>query len=300
MKKVLTIGELLIDFICLDKNKNIVEGKNFEKKAGGAPGNVAAVVSILGGKSSILGNVGNDPFGSFLVNEMKKYNVDTSLITFDNDLNTTLAFVSLMDDGERDFVFFRGADSNLEMPSIEVLKEYDIFHFGSATAFLGNELEKNYINIFEFAVENKKFISFDMNYRKDLWEKTEKLISLSKKIIKYSHFVKFSEEELKLFSNKDNIEESIKYVHKIGAKIVAVTLGKEGSIISDGNEIRKIDSIKVNAIDSTGAGDAFVGAFLYKLSKGEKDYFKIARFANGIGALVCTKKGALTALENMR
>lgn len=300
MKKVLTIGELLIDFICLDRNKSIMDGNVFEKKAGGAPANVAAVISILGGESSFLGNVGNDPFGLFLVNELKKYNVDTSLITFDDNFNTTLAFVSLMDDGERDFVFFRGADGNLKMPDIEILKRYDIFHFGSATAFLGGNLEKTYFEVFEFARKNKKFISFDMNYREDLWENTENLISSSKRIIEYSDFVKFSEEELRLLSNKDSIEEGIKFVHSIGAKIVAVTLGREGSIISDGNEIRKIDSIEIKAVDSTGAGDAFVGAFLYKIAQEEDAYFKIAKFANEIGGLVCTQKGALTALKSGR
>ncbi|KLO24013.1 hypothetical protein X275_01005 [Marinitoga sp. 1197] len=79
MKKVLTIGEMLIDFICLDKNKDLSKGVRFEKKAGGAPANVAAVVSLLGGESSILGNVGNDSLGIFLVNKMKEYNVDISL-----------------------------------------------------------------------------------------------------------------------------------------------------------------------------------------------------------------------------
>ena len=297
MKKILTVGELLIDFICLDKNKSIMDGNVFEKKAGGAPANVSAVISILGGKSTFLGNVGNDSFGLFLTNELKRYNVDTSLITFDNKLNTTLAFVSLMDDGERDFVFFRGADGNLKMPDIEILKRYGIFHFGSATAFLGKNLEKTYFKIFEFAKKNKKFISFDMNYREDLWEDTEKLVYLSKRIIKYSNFVKFSEEELRLLSNKNSIEEGINFVHSIGAKIVAVTLGKEGSIISYNNEIRKIESIKIKAVDTTGAGDAFVGAFLYKISQGEKNYFEITKFANKIGGLVCTEKGALTALK---
>lgn len=298
MKKVLTIGEILIDFICLDKNKDLVKGNTFEKKFGGAPANVAAVISLLGGESAFLGKVGNDPFGDYLIDQLKKYNVDTSLIKYDEELNTTLAFVSLMNDGERDFVFFRGADKNLKIEDIDfsLINEFDIFHFGSATAFLEGDLKETYLKIFEFARDNNKFISFDMNYREDLWNDTTNLIESSRKIIRYSYFVKFSEEELFLISRNNNIYESIKYIHDIGAKIVAVTLGKEGSIISDGEIIKKIESVKVKSIDSTGAGDAFVGSFLFKIAQGDKDYFEIARFANKIGALICTKKGALTAL----
>ncbi|WGS65313.1 carbohydrate kinase family protein [Marinitoga aeolica] len=301
MKKILTVGEILIDFICLDKNKGITEGNTFEKKFGGAPANVAAVISLLGGESAFVGKVGNDPFGKYLVDKLEKYNVDTSLISYDDELNTTLAFVSLMEDGERDFVFFRGADKNLKTEDVDFdrLNDFDIFHFGSATAFLGGELQTTYFKIFEFAKENKKFISFDMNYREDLWKETGKLIELSKQMIRYADFVKFSEEELFLISGNNDIYESIKYIHDIGAKIIAVTLGKEGSLLSDGESIKKIDSVKVKSIDSTGAGDAFVGSFLYKLSQGEKDYFKIGKFANKIGALVCTKNGALTALSEI-
>lgn len=301
MKKILTVGEVLIDFICFDKNKDIARGNTFEKKFGGAPANVAAVISLLGGKSAFVGKVGNDPFGKYLVEQLKKYNVDTSLISYDNELNTTLAFVSLMEDGERDFVFFRGADKNLKIKDIDFdrLNDFDIFHFGSATAFLDEELQTTYFKIFEFAKENKKFISFDINYREDLWKETGKLIELSKQMIRYADFVKFSEEELFLVSRNNNMYESVRFVHNIGAKIVAVTLGKEGSLLSDGKSIKKIDSIKVKSIDSTGAGDAFVGSFLYKLSQGEKDYFKIGKFANKVGELACTKNGALTALSEI-
>ncbi len=193
----------------------------------------------------------------------------TSLITLDNKFNTTLAFVSLMDDGERDFVFFRGADVNLKIPDKNALRNFEIFHFGSATAFLGGKLEKTYFEIFEFAKENNKFISFDVNYRSDLWKDPKKLISLSKKIIEHTDFAKFSEEELFLFSGNRDLEESINYIHEIGAKVVAVTLGKKGSILSDGNNVKQIDSIDVEVVDSTGAGDAFVGHFCIRFRRGK-------------------------------
>src|SRR5919199_516337 len=132
--KILCIGEALIDMICTDVGKSLKEGQNFLKKAGGAPANVAAAIAALGGKVELIAKVGADPFGNYLAEVMQSFGVGTSYLLKDQSCFTTLAFVSLMTNGERDFYFNRGADAQLNTTEIEKinLNSFSIAHFGSA------------------------------------------------------------------------------------------------------------------------------------------------------------------------
>ena len=118
MRNVFCIGELLIDFVCRNTNVSLVNGSDFEK-AGGAPANVAAITK-LGGHATFMGQVGNDPFGEFLEQTLQRAQVDTSMLI--KDKQTTLAFVSIDQDGERDFTFMRGADGEYQFNSIDLSK----------------------------------------------------------------------------------------------------------------------------------------------------------------------------------
>lgn len=306
--KILCIGELLIDFICSDVNVDIAGGVNFIKKAGGAPANVTAAISKLGGEAAFAGKVGDDPFGRFLKNTLDEVYVDTSMLILDNKSNTTLAFVSLKSDGERDFVFNRGADGLLSYEELDENRIFDskIIHFGSATALLGGPSKETYIKVMEASKEKGCYISFDPNYRADLWKgRLREFIEINRNCLKYADFVKVSDEEVKIISGEEDIKAGAKVFHDLGAKIVAVTLGKEGTLVSNGKEIAIVESIKIKSIDSTGAGDAFVGACLYQMAKLDnpknltRDFEKmkeITAFANKVGAIVCTKLGAIAAL----
>lgn len=308
LNNILCIGELLIDFICSDVNVSISEGINFVKKAGGAPANVTAAISRLGGKALFAGKVGNDPFGVYLKNVLDEVGVDTSMLVLDKDSNTTLAFVSLKSDGERDFVFNRGADELLDYSDLDEakIKASKIIHFGSATALLGGKSKETYLKIMDITKKEDIFMSFDPNYRVDLWKnRVEEFIAAAKDCISKADFVKVSDEEAKLISGKNSIEEGTKELHKLGAKVIAVTLGKEGTLISNVEKSTVVKSVKIKSIDSTGAGDAFVGAALYKMAEVEnpkeliKDFEQlesITSFANKVGAIVCTKLGAIAAL----
>ncbi|MEH6905813.1 carbohydrate kinase family protein [Neobacillus drentensis] len=305
---VICIGELLIDFFCTDVDIDLVKGRNFEKQAGGAPANVCASIVKLGGNALFSGKVGNDPFGHFLKNTLDEVNVDTSMLVLDDEHPTTLAFVSLRINGERDFVFNRGADAFLTEKDLdkERIMESSILHFGSATALLDDPFQTTYLNLMQDAKNKGKFISFDPNFRHDLWKgRREQFVKLVRKGIAIADFVKVSDDELKIISGVENLTEGIAALHQIGAIAVAVTLGKEGTLISNDHHIETIPSIVVDAIDSTGAGDAFVGATLYQLAKAEEpksvleDFAhlkQIISFSNKVGAMVCTKVGAISAL----
>lgn len=308
---IVCIGELLIDFICSDINVSLVEGVSFVKKAGGAPANVTATISKLGGSAVFAGKVGADPFGIFLKQTLDLVGVDTSMLVLDKNSNTTLAFVSLKSDGERDFVFNRGADELLKYSEIDEnkVKASKIIHFGSATALLGGSSKDTYLKVMELAKEQGIFISFDPNYRVDLWKnRLEEFITVSRKCLKYADFVKVSDEEIRIVSGKESLEEGVQLFHELGAKVIAVTLGKEGTLISNGTDMSTVGSIKITSIDSTGAGDAFIGAVLYKIAQHESPKIlannfeklkEIVYFANKVGAMVCTKLGAIAALPTL-
>ncbi|GAB3055887.1 carbohydrate kinase family protein [Virgibacillus ainsalahensis] len=307
---VCCVGELLIDMFCTDVGVALKDGENFKRMAGGAPANVAAAIAKLGEKSSMVGKVGNDAFGTFLIETLNQYNVETSFVLKDENLSTTMAFVSLEADGERDFQFNRGADKNLQLDELPVdrLLDSSVLHFGSATALLDGALKETYFELMRQAKDKKKFVSFDPNYRGDLWKGNERgFIERSKQALFYADFVKVSAEELEIITQEQDIHKGVDTLHQLGADIVAVTLGKEGSVISNGKKEKLVPSKPVKSIDSTGAGDAFIGAVLYQFSKRLKensadvhadfDFLQeVVYFANIVGAQVCTKVGSLTAL----
>ena len=180
--KILCIGEALIDMICTDKGKSLSEGDNFLKKPGGAPTNVAAAIAALGGQVELAAKVGVDPFGKHLIEVMQSFGVSTKWVLQDEHYFTTFAFVSLMENGERDFYFNRGADGQLNISEVEAidLDEVSIIHFGSATGFLPGPLQDDYKGLLQKALQKNILISFDPNYRHLLFKNnTEKLWELA-------------------------------------------------------------------------------------------------------------------------
>lgn len=308
MKKVFCVGELLIDFVAEKQGSDLSKATEFTKKAGGAPANVACAISKLGGKGVFVGCVGEDPFGEFLLNTLKKEGVDISLAQR-SETFTTLAFVSLAEDGERDFVFSRGADKELEYdPNLRKSFPGNILHLGAATALLGGSLEKAYGKYLFDGLTKDMFISFDPNFRSDLWRENEKqFIKKCMPFIEKSHLCKFSLDEAQLLSGKKDLDEACDFLHEVGTKIITVTLGPEGTLVSMGGNRKTVPSIAVTPVDTTGAGDAFIGCLLYQMAnlgsfKQVFDNFDLlldmVAIANKAGAITTTKFGAINALPN--
>lgn len=309
MTQVFCIGELLIDFVAENQGNNLSKATNFTKKAGGAPANVACAVAKLGGKSSFIGCVGKDPFGDFLLDVLKNEGVDISMAQRSKTF-TTLAFVSIAEDGERDFVFDRGADEELKYDtSIKNEFKNNILHFGAATALLGGELEKAYGHYLFDGLCNDSFISFDPNFRSDLWKDNE--ATFIKKCLPYvekSHLCKFSLEEALLLSGKENVQDACIFLHEIGAEIITITLGKKGTFVSTKTLKQIVPSIKVSPIDTTGAGDAFIGCLLFQIATlpnfesiftNDESLLTMIEKANKAGAITTTNFGAIVALPDL-
>ena len=300
MAKVICPGEVLIDFISLENGKKLVDVEKFQKKAGGAPANVATALVKLGASAEFVGAVGKDSFGKFLIETLNRYEVGTSQVIEDEHLGTTIAYVSIDENGERDFEFMRGADGNISPQQIDfnAFKDCKIIHLGSATALLGAQLYEVYQAFIEFANQHDKFISFDPNYRDALYhDKQELFVKHCKEVIKHVDLIKVSEEEGQIITGETDHHQMIAALHDLGAKIVTLTLGKEGSLVSIENT-HQVESIAVKMVDSTGAGDAFIGALLSQIAnleqpkvilKDEKMLVDFTKNANKVGALTTTK-----------
>ncbi len=311
MKKILCIGEALIDMICTDKGVALSNGQYFLKKPGGAPTNVAAAIAALGGSVELAAKVGADPFGKHLIDVMESFGVSVKWMVKAPDHFTTFAFVSLMENGERDFYFNRGADGQLNSSDIENidLDEFCIIHFGSATAFLPGPLQSAYTGLLQKALQKNILISFDPNYRHLLFQNnTQSFIDQSWNFLQSCHFFKLSDEEALLITGAFTVTTAADILFKKTKAVFVITLGKEGSMLGFNNSTELIASIQVKPVDTTGAGDAFVGAVLYQLSafsfdemsKFSADNWKrIIYNGNKAGARTCEYLGAMEAFKHL-
>ena len=309
--KILCIGEALIDMICIDKGKPLSEGTNFIVKPGGAPTNVAAAIAALGGTVELAAKVGNDAFGKKLINVMEEFGVATRWMIQSDTHFTTFAFVSLMEDGERDFVFNRGADGELTREEVDAidLEEVSIIHFGSATGFLPGPLQAAYQGLLQKALQKNIFISFDPNYRHLLFrDNIQTFIDQSWNFLAACHFFKLSDEESLLITGANTVADAAAILQERTKAVFAITLGKEGTMLGFEGATTIIPSIPVKPIDTTGAGDAFVGALLYQLiDKSLSDiqllslneWARIIANANKAGARTCEYLGAMEAFKHL-
>ena len=306
-KNVFCIGELLIDMVCVD-NKGLKDGEKFEKKAGGAPANVAASISKLEGNAYFLGQVGDDFFGRYLIDLLNDLNINTEMSVKKG--STTIALVGIDADGERNFDFLRGSDGDYSFENIDLSKitNSDIIHFGSATGFLEGELKNTYFKLLEYAKANNIYVSFDPNYR-DALITSDQLNQFTEECIKFlkeSDFTKLSDEELYLITKEKDISAGVNKLHELGVHVVTITLGAKGTYLSVKGESEIVSSVEIKQVDSTGAGDAFVGAVLKQLSDIEnkrnisfEEWKNIIAFANKVGAITCTNYGAIDSMPTL-
>lgn len=309
--KILCIGEALIDMICTDKGQTLSAGEHFLKKPGGAPTNVAAAIAALGGEVELVAKVGNDPFGKQLIQVMDSFGVSTKWMILDEGHFTTFAFVSLMEDGERDFVFNRGADGELTREEVDAidLTDVSIIHFGSATGFLPGPLQAAYQGLLQKALQKNIFISFDPNYRHLLFKNDiQSFIDQSWNFLHACQFCKLSDEEAILITGTNTVTDATTQLLEKTKAVFTITLGKEGTLLGFNGTTTIVTSIPIKPVDTTGAGDAFVGAVLYQLSDKAlpaiqsltlNDWKHIVSNGNKAGARTCEYLGAMEAFKHL-
>ena len=308
MYDITALGELLIDFTPCGMSEAGM--KIFEQNPGGAPANVLVAAGNFGAKTAFIGKVGKDMHGEFLKETLKKYNIETKGLIMDEKVFTTLAFVSLNEKGERTFSFARkpGADTCLtkEEVNLELIKECKIFHFGSLS-LTDNPSKEALLYALKKAKEMNKIISYDPNYRPLLWKNKDTAVKEMRAVIKYADIMKISDEETELLTGYKEPEKAASKLIEQGVSLVFVTLGSEGSFLKTKDFQIRVKSKKCNVVDTTGAGDAFWGAILYKLAERENSVFQISekegteylKFANTAAGICVEKRGAIPAMASL-
>lgn len=309
MSKVVCFGEALIDFVSDVSGVDLMDAPGFRKAPGGAPANVAVGVAKLGTPAAFLGKVGDDPFGRFLARTFAEAGVDTSRMLFETSARTGLAFVSLTAEGDRDFCFFRNPSADMlltpdELP-VDLLSGCAVFHYGSIT-LIQDPSRSATLRAVETARAAGAIISYDPNLRLPLWPSAEAARKGMVEGLAYADFVKVAEEELAFMFGTDDVADGMEELHGMGIGLVAVTAGARGCTLSDGERQISHTGFRVNVQDTTGAGDGFVAAILHHLTQTGKsrplgampreEIEGLARYANAVGALTTTQKGAIPAL----
>lgn len=303
----MSIGEILIDFAPYGAK----EDRTFQQNPGGAPANVAAVLSKLGCKTAFVGKVGNDPFGLSCKKALDDVNVSTEYMPVSDDYPTTLAFVCLDENGNREFSFYRDntADVNLSRNDVANIKDVSskIFHFGSVS-LTAEPSKTSVLTAVKNAKETGSIISYDPNLRLPLWESPEKAREVILDTISYADILKISEEEAEFLWGETDCAKAAQMIYETyGIRFIIITRGPNGCYaLVNGKEYISY-AYDLKTVDTTGAGDSFLAGVLYQwitlgkpiegLTEEELSY--LFDFANAVGSLVTTKKGAIPAIPSM-
>lgn len=302
---VIALGEALIDFIPTDTTNT-----NYQKSPGGAPANVSVGVARLGGRASFLGMVGDDVLGRFLKETLDAYNVNTEQMIFSDESRTGLVFVTNSSDGERNFDFYinPSADRFLKPEDIqeERLIDHKILHFGSISLISQPAQDATKAAV-KLAKEHGMLVSYDPNLRLMLWDTDEEARETITSMLGQADVLKLSDEELTFITGKKSIKEGLEMLKVYGIPLTLVTMGAEGCYVNTKEGNAHIPAMNVKAIDTTGAGDAFVSGILYALNNYEGELTNLslehatvmAEFASVSGALAASTKGAMTALPTL-
>lgn len=305
MVDIVALGELLIDFTEAGYSKDGM--KLFEQNPGGAPANLLTVASHMGYQTSFIGKIGTDMHGAFLKKTLQKEGIGTGNLIEDPNYFTTLAFVEIEEDGERNFSFARrpGADIGLckEDLDIELLENCRIFHFGSLS--LTDEPARSAtLEAIAIARKSGAMISYDPNYRAPLWKNREGAIEMMKSVIPLVDVMKISDEESLMITGAVSYEEAAEEILSMGVKLVALTLGSDGVLVATKDKMEKIEAFPAETVDTTGAGDSFWGGFLsHFLSCDRKleelqwqEICECAVTGNAVASLCVRKRGGIPAI----
>jgi len=304
---VVSCGELLIDFVALRRGVRLVDAPAFRRATGGAPANVAVGVARLGRRAAFLGQVGDDDFGHYLAQTLARAGVDVRGLRFSPDARTALAFVSLRADGERDFLFYRHPSADMlwrpEDVDRAVASATRIFHFGSIS-LIDEPARSATLVAMETAREHGARLSYDPNLRLALWPSPEAARAGMLRGLEHAEIVKLSREELAFLTGSSDPAAARQLWHE-RLQLLVVTLGAAGCAYLTPQEEGEVPGFTVPVVDTTGAGDGFVAGLLVGLLEQGLDWSKRAveqalRLANAVGALVCTRRGAIPALPTRR
>lgn len=304
---IVAIGEVLIDLTQTGTDGAGVP--QYAANPGGAPANLAVAAARLGASTALISKVGQDSFGRYLRKVMEENKVDVSALTVDEEQHTTMAVVSVDENGERDFTFYRdpGADSMLlkdEIP-LGLLKEARFLHFGSVS-LTREPARTTTLCAAETARALGAVITYDPNYRANLWPDRDTAIRRMRKPLDMVDILKISDEELPLLADTDDLEAGTAALAEHGIRLILVTLGPNGVFYRFGGKTGTVPGVPCTVGDTNGAGDTFFGAFLSRLSRLDgpdcltADMLEeMLAFANKAASITTSRRGAIPAMPTL-
>ncbi|HEY9699448.1 MAG TPA: PfkB family carbohydrate kinase [Trichocoleus sp.] len=305
MSDVICLGELLIDFVPTVTGVTLIDAPAFQKAPGGAPANVAVGLSRLGISSAFMGKVGDDAFGHFLANILRDAGVNIQALHFATEARTALAFVSLKADGDREFMFYRHPSADMlftpEEVDTDLIQQAKLLHFGSISLISSPSREAT-LHAIDCAQQAGKIISCDPNLRLALWQDEQAAREGMLLALKQAQIVKVSEEELEFLTGTTDPAAVYQQLWHDRMMLLLLTKGTQGCRFMTSHAEGEVPSFPVKAIDTTGAGDAFMAGFLQGIVKNPEiledpaQLNQLCRFANAAGALTTTQRGAIPAL----
>ncbi len=309
MYDIVSLGELLVDFT--ECGVSEAGMRLFEQNAGGAVTNLLCAAARCGAKTAFIGKVGTDMHGRFLKNTLLDAGVDLHALIETDAVFTTLAFVALSPNGEREFSFARkpGADTCLSAGELDVglLRSTRVFHTGSLSLTQEPARSATYEAV-DIARAAGAVISYDPNYRASLWKSRGEASRFMRSLVSTADIVKISDEELPLLTGETEPESAAASLIDQGVRIVAVTLGSNGAYVRIGEKGRFVPGFRAAAVDTTGAGDAFFGGFLFRFLDSKKalaavtveDAADYARFGNATASLCVERRGGIPAMPDLK
>lgn len=301
--RIVTLGEVVAD-IYREESESEVE-MPFVARPGGAPANVAVAAARLGAEAAFVSSVGDDLFGDFILRALDAEGVETgAVVRREAPIRTSLAFVEIFADGDREFTFYRSDPAADELLSPEDVKQ-DIIagasfvNFGSIP-LLGEPVRSATRRFAELAGELDVPVAFDVNFRAHLWESAAAARKVVEPLIELSTVAKLSEDETEPLLGVEKIEDAAEALLGRGVSLALISLGAEGAFFATEDFRGSLPPFEVEAVDATGAGDAFLAATLVHLSEvavwDEASVREAVRRGTAAGAMACTDYGAMGPL----
>jgi fructokinase len=305
MADAICMGELLIDFVPVSTGTDLLTAHAFQKAAGGAPANVAVGLARLGASSAMMGRASEDGFGHFLIKTLEDAGVDTSLMRRSRRTRTPLAFVSLAEDAEREFLFYGDPTAGFcpEDVDLDAIAKAKLVHFGSI-GLIPEQSCAATLSAVDAARGHGLHVSFDANLRLDLWPTADAAREAIREGIERATIVKLSDDELEFLTGSRDPAAGARGFRRAGLKLMVVTHGRNGCTFVTSETDGKVPSFKVSPVDTTGAGDAFMAGLLTGLLEHPDEpltserLYTMCRFANAAGALATTKRGGIPGLPS--
>lgn len=307
---VVCMGETLVDFLPAETGRRVREVSSWTPHVGGSLANVSVGLARLGARSGLVSVLGSDEFGHFLCERIAAEGVDVSHVRQTKEARTGLVFISLDAQGERSFTFFRTRSAEFLLGEQDVhprfLERARVLHWGSNSLHLP-EARAAMQRAVEIMRSAGRIVSCDPNLRLHAWADPREPKGILERLLPLCTVVKLSEEEMPVVTGSSDAREALEFLRGMGVMLPVVTLGEKGAAFLWRGEVVRVPAPQVRVVDTTGAGDGFVAAFLYGLTRRYADarallgatpesLTGLATFACRVGARVVEQLGAVPGL----